>query len=241
MELEKNMLLINDDYLLRVLCVKPEAALIIDCKTKGMPKWRAIEELSAYEQISEEELYELTGSEPVSESALSQKEIVRARQRYALIAPVLPLLDDDALRTASIKKIAEASGVSRRTIGVYLCQYLVFQNIWMLSGYHSSTQKKELTIDQKNMRWALNKFYYTRKNNPLTVAYIQMLKEKYTDENGKLLSGYPTINQFRYFFQKTRKKQTEIISRKGIKEYQLNHRPLLGEIQDMATSIGWDA
>ena len=58
--------------------------------------------------------------------------------------------------------------------------------------------------------------------------------------DGQLLPGYPTMSQFRYFFQKNRKKQTEIISREGIKEYQLNHRPLLGDgVQEMATSIGW--
>ena len=66
-----------------------------------------------------------------------------------------------------------------------------------------------------------------------------MLKEKYTDESGVLNDQYPSIYQFRYFFQKTRKKQTEIISRDGIKEYQLNHRPLLGEgVHDFAPVIG---
>lgn len=91
------------------------------------------------------------------------------------------------------------------------------------------SKERPLTNDEKIMRWSLNKFYYTRYKNKLTDCYVMMLKEKYTDENGKLLSDHPSINQFRYFFNKTRKKQTEIISREGIKEYQLNHRPLLGE------------
>lgn len=130
-------------------------------------------------------------------------------------------------------------GVSRRTVTGYLCKYLVFEDIGALSDQVRKKTEKPLTQDQKNMRWALNKYYYNRKNNPLTVAYVQMLKEKYTDEKGKLLPGYPSMSQFRYWFRKTRKKQIEIISRQGIKEYNLNYRPLLGIVQDMATCIGW--
>ena len=54
-----------------------------------------------------------------------------------------------------------------------------------------------------------------------------MLKEKYTI-NDKLQESHPSFYQFRYFYRKTKKLQTYYISRNGIKDYQKNHRPLLG-------------
>ena len=59
------------------------------------------------------------------------------------------------------------------------------------------------------MRWALNKFYYTRQKNSLTTAYMQMLKHKYCDASGNLLTDYPSVHQFRYFYRKHNKRQTE--------------------------------
>lgn len=240
MKIEKNMLIQKEGIILRVLSFKEDSALVIDCMKQTMPVWRPASELTEYESITEEALLAETNVEVCAENELPQAQLAKAHARYSLLAPVLPVLDDDALRNSLIKKLAEDNHISRRTYTTYLCRYLVYQDISILTGQRQSQKTKPLTQDQKNMRWALNKFYYTRKQNPLTVAYIQMLKEKYTDANGKLFSEYPTINQFRYWFCKTRKRQSEIISRQGMKEYELNHRPLLGDgVQEMATSIGW--
>ena len=66
-----------------------------------------------------------------------------------------------------------------------------------------------------------------------------MLKERYCDSNGTLLPEYPTINQFRYFYRKHNKMQTYYISRDGLKNYQRNNRPLLGDgIQQFAPAVG---
>lgn len=66
-----------------------------------------------------------------------------------------------------------------------------------------------------------------------------MLKEKYCDSNGNLLSDYPSFNQFRYFHSKYKTQQTMLISRNGIKDYQRNHRPLLGGgVQEFAPNVG---
>lgn len=89
------------------------------------------------------------------------------------------------------------------------------------------------------MRWALNKFFYTKNKNSLHVAYIQLLKEKYCDITGNLLPEYPSFYQFRYFYRKTKKMQTYYISRDGIKNYERNNRPLLGDgIQEYASCVG---
>ena len=31
---------------------------------------------------------------------------------------------------------------------------------------------RELSVDEKNMRWGLNKFFYTQKKNSLHTAYV---------------------------------------------------------------------
>ena len=66
-----------------------------------------------------------------------------------------------------------------------------------------------------------------------------MLEKKYCDEQGKLLSQYPTFNQFRYFYRKNKSMRQLYISRNGIKSYQRNNRPLLGDgIRKFAPFVG---
>ena len=77
----------------------------------------------------------------------------------------------------------------------------------------------ELTQDKKNMRWALNKFFYTTAKQSLMTAYTMMLKEKYCDSLGVLAVKYPSYYQFRYFYRKSRKLQNFYISRDGLKSY----------------------
>ena len=89
------------------------------------------------------------------------------------------------------------------------------------------------------MRWALNKYFYTSRENSLKTAYLYLLKEKYLDKEGKLKEDHPSFYQFRYFYRKTRSEQNFLISRKGLTDYQRNHRPLLGEgIHEYAPNIG---
>lgn len=90
------------------------------------------------------------------------------------------------------------------------------------------------------MRWALNKYYYTTKKHSISDVYTMMLKEKYCDETGHLKEDHPSIHQFRYYFQKTKKLQNLYISRGGLKDYQKNHRPLLGDgVQEFAPNVGF--
>ena len=89
------------------------------------------------------------------------------------------------------------------------------------------------------MRWALNKFFYTSRKNSLRTAYLYLLKEKYLDKNGVLKEDHPSFYQFRYFYRKTRNEQNYLISRKGLTDYQRNHRPLLGEgVSGYAQNVG---
>ena len=67
-----------------------------------------------------------------------------------------------------------------------------------------------------------------------------MLKDKYCDEDGKLLSKIPSFRQFSYYFQKTATKENLIISREGKGKFLRNHRVMLGNgIRDFCPSIGY--
>lgn len=228
------MLVKNKGELIRVLDAKDDQKLIINCKHPSMPAWVKDTTLSEYVFCAEEELPE----KPPRYEALSPQQQRYAHERYTLIAGVIPFVGDKKLRSESISYIAEARNISKQTIRHYLQRYLVYQNIAALAP-PPKQPRGELTPDEKNMRWALNKFYYTRQKNSLSTAYVQMLRHRYCDDNGMLLAEYPTMHQFRYFYRKHKNLQTYYISRDGLKHYQRNNRPLLGDgIQEFAPSIG---
>lgn len=235
--MKKNDYLKVNDIIYRILAEDKDNYLVLNCNTKNMPAWKKESELADGVIINREEVFEILEIELIEEK-LTGTAFKQAHERYTMIAGVLAFMNDDSLRNRAIAIAVDTYGISRRTLTTYLCNYLVTDNISSLVP-KPRKKNRSLNDDEKIMRWALNKFYYTRYKHKLTDCYIMMLKEKYTDESGKLKEEHPSIHQFRYFFNKTRKKQTELISREGIKEYQLNYRPLLGEgIHDFAPTIG---
>lgn len=236
--MQKNELLKYDDSIIRILESKDDSVLIVDCIQKSMPKWVQKSELSCYENCTEQELTSVTGIIICEYDSLDKKSRCFAHEHFTLIAGVLPFIGDDRLRCSMISSIANEKNVSKQTIRNYLWLYLVYQDIAALAPKQKQ-QDRPLTQDEKNMRWALNKFFYTRHKNSLNTAYTLMLKEKYCDSLGVLLSEYPSVNQFRYFYRKYNKMQNYYISREGLKKYQRDYRPLLGDgIQQFAPSIG---
>ena len=223
--------------LYRVLNVTDDTIFVMDCLKPKMPYWKSIAEADC-KYVTEQELYERTGKAIVS---LDDLDAVRRRvalNRYTIIAGVLPFLTDVNLRGEIIKRLANEHNLSAQTIRNYLYDYLIYQNTAVLAPKTKDKDKK-LTPDQKNMRWALNKFFYTKYKNSLKTAYALMLKNKYCDEFGVLKAEYPTFNQFRYFYRTHRKLQTYYIARDGIKDYQRNNRPLLGDgVRAFAPNVG---
>lgn len=223
--------------LYRVLNVADDTIFVMDCLKPKMPYWKSIAEADC-KYVTEQELYERTGKAIVS---LDDLDAVRRRvalNRYTIIAGVLPFLNDVNLRGEIIKRLANEHNLSAQTIRNYLYDYLIYQNTAVLAPKTKDKDKK-LTPDQKNMRWALNKFFYTKYKNSLKTAYALMLKNKYCDEFGVLKAEYPTFNQFRYFYRTHRKLQTYYIARDGIKDYQRNNRPLLGDgVRAFAPNVG---
>lgn len=223
-----NDVLRKDDTVLRVLEVRNEQCLCIACGAACMPVWMPTDVLEAY----------VPENAPKLDISMTVRQKQTAHARYTMIAPLLAFLTDERERNRLMDCIATEHGVSKQTLRRYLCRYLVYQDVAALAPSVRET-KRELTRDQKNMRWALNKYYYTPKKSKLTDVYIRLLKEKYCDAESNLPAEYPTMRQFRYFEQKYRKQETYLISRNGLSDYQRNNRPLLGEgVQEFAPYVG---
>ena len=236
--MQKNDLMRYGDQIIRILVVREDTALMIDCLRKSMPKWMEFSELENYAPCTEEEMLAVAGRCACDYDSLDKLSRRFVHEHFTLIAGVLPFIEDDRKRCTMIASIASEREISKQTIRNYLWLYLVHQDIAALAPKLKS-QERQLTQDEKNMRWALNKYFYTRQKNSLNTAYTWMLKEKYCDSAGKLLDKYPSIHQFRYFYRKHRKLQTYYISREGLKKYQRDYRPLLGDgVREFAPSIG---
>ena len=235
--MKKNSLWKSGEQIVRVLELKNEKVFVIDCVKRTMPYWVIVNSLSGYEEYTESEMLQETGVVISDIEKLDAESRRFIREHFTMIAPVLPFVSDIKQRTYIINQIATEKNVSKQTIRNYLCLYLVYQNEAVFCP--KQKEEKELTEDEKNMRWGLNKFYYNQHKNSISTAYTMMLRAKYCDESGKVLPEHPSINQFRYFEKKYRKRQNYYISRNGLKDYQKNHRPLLGDgIQEFASHVG---
>lgn len=234
--MRKNSLLKQSDKIVRVLEVKDSSILTIDCIKRTMPEWKEKKLFVDWMPVTEQELWERTGIYPTKVDTALSTTSKYIQEHFSLIAGILPFIGDEKERSRMIRSIAEHKHYSKQTIRNTLCLYLAFQDISVLAP--KQKKEKELTSDEKIMRWALNKFFYTKHQNTITTAYTMMLKEKYTDAEGNLLP-HPSIYQFRYFYKKTKNLQNFYISREGMKKYQRNKRPLLGEgVQEFASNVG---
>lgn len=236
--MQKNELIKFSDSIYRILEVNGDEVLFTDCIKRTMPKWMPTAAIQSFQSCEENELLEITGMEITDIDSLDSDSKRFIYEHYTMIAPLLPICGDLKQRKYMMKQISEKMHITTQTIRSYFTLYLAFQDIAVFAPKQKA-EKKELTKDEKNIRWALNKYYYTRHKNSLTTAYTMMLKEKYCDDSGVLLPEYPSIHQFKYYYRKNKSMQTYYISRDGLKDYQKNSRPLLGDgIQEYASVVG---
>lgn len=244
--LKKNMLIKREKggmHIYRVLAVGNEKVLVIDCIKKTMPVWMEIEKLDNFVEEKEAQGY----TQGSCQSEADDFDILEGfspdvrkviYQRYNIISVILPFVDNESMRSELITKMAEEHGISKQSVRKYLCEYLAAQDIRSLAPQERNADRA-LTQDEKNMRKALNKYYYTTKKRTLKNVYTMMLRDSYCDGEGKLFNKYPSFYQFRYFFRKYNTKQTEYISRNGLSYYQRNQRPLVGDgVQAFAPHVG---
>ena len=220
--MQKYDLIVFNDQPHRILSLKDDCAIIINCDSLKMPY-----KINAESLVDCIKVDKLSKEFPEMTSLSAQKQKI-AHQRYTIIAPILPFVDDEYMRSKLISQVSITANISKQTIRKYLCRYLAYQNISCLVPCKKD-ENKELSLDEKNFRWAINKYFYSPMKHTLKNSYLFMLKEKYTDPTGKLMNGYPPFHRFRYFYNKTKKLQNYYISREGLSSYQRNHRPLLGE------------
>ena len=219
----------EDEYsLVRVVSISENDVMVIDCIKKSMPKWYGKDELEGYEVEQENE----------SEMGLSQPALKKAYDRYNMISSILPYIGNVQVRSQLIHMTAEQHDISEQTVRKYICDYLAANQVSALAP--AEREERKLTVDEKNMRKSLNKWYYTTKKRSLKNCYTLMLEKYYCDETGQLLPEHPSLYQFRYFFRKYNQKSKELISRNGLSFYQRNQRPLTGGggVQEFAGTIG---
>lgn len=223
----------KDNQIMRIISQRDNQVFVIDCIKKTMPKWISAEELIGFVDCTDEELYQISGIP--KERDLTKEEEKVARKRFTMIAPILPVVADEKKRNYIMEELSH--NISKQTIRRYLCRYLAFEDFTVLVPM--KVKERELSAEEKNYRWSLNKFYYSSHKNSLRTAYTLMLKEKYCDSQGRLLPNYPTFWSYRYFFRKHRNMRKEFIAREGVKSYERDYRPLLGDnVRDFATHLG---
>ncbi len=239
--MKKNKLLKKGEHIVRILAEEGNDVLYIPCRRikSSMPRWCSVLDFENYNPCTEEELLELHDINIVPEEELEPGERNDARQRYTIIAPVLGCLEDEKIRAQMIERTAKEHGITKQTVRNYLKMYLTYNSISALVRKHRTTKEKPVTEDEKNIRWAVNKYVYSRKKHSLNTAYKLMLKEKYTDSNGVLAEGYPSFNQFRYWYAKNKKYMSYYISREGKTGFMKDSRVLVGDnVQRFAVAPG---
>ena len=216
----------------RVLLCGEEQSYVVSCQHFRMPYPVASDLLAELQPVP---------AEAYSVFVLYEDITNRQREgRNRKLDLIAPLLDDTCIydkshRNEVVRQIAAEHNIARRTVLQYLWRYWVYQSKnALLPAERPAPEQHELTTDEKAIRWALNKYYYTPQRQSLQTAYKMMLRAKYCDAHGTLKPEYPTFWQFRYFFRKNRDPISETISRQGLKAYQRNHRPFTGSVCDYA-------
>lgn len=137
---------------------------------------------------------------------ISERQRQQRDRRAELIAPLLveECICDKSYRNRVLREIVSGNSISRKTVLQYLWLYWVYQSKnALIPAEKSPTEKRPLSSDEKTIRWALNKFYYTPQKQSLQTAYKMMLRAKYCDAKGRLKPDYPSFWQFRYFSAST--------------------------------------
>ena len=221
------------DNVFRVLEVQDDMALVIDCIKLIMPVWVKSVELDTYSSCND-----IVGHGKVTVDSLDAEQRKIMHERFTIISGILPFIGNKETRSRFIRSTAAENGLSVQTVRGYLCLYLAYMDIAVLAP-KKRQYEHTLTQDEKNIRWALNKFFYTTAKQSLFTAYTMMLKEKYCDSKETLMGEYPSFYQFRYFYRKTKNMQNYYISRNGLKNYQRNNRPLVGAgVREFAPAVG---
>ena len=235
--MHKNQILRSNRLIFRVLEMNKDKTFVVNCVQPRVPYWIDSKQLENFEEISQEELLKVNNINMPLFECLSLKERAVALNKYASISPILPVIRDETDRNDMIAYLAEKQGLNRRTLIRRLYLYLAFQDI-CIYAINERRPVKELSKDEQNYRYILNKYFYTRQKRTLRSCYLMLLREKYSTPEG-IKEDHPSFYQFKYYYYKTRKLDSFYISREGRSEYDRNIRPLLSHSRDYFNCVGY--
>lgn len=185
----------------RVLLCREEQSYVVSCQHFRMPYPVASDLLAELQPVPAE-----TYSVFVLDEDITNRQRDGRNRKLDLIAPLLEdaCIYDKSHRNEVVRQIAAEHGIARRTVLQYLWRYWVYQSKnALLPAERPAPEQHELTADEKAIRWALNKYYYTPQRQSLQTAYKMMLRAKYCDAKGRLQPEYPSFWRFRYFSAST--------------------------------------
>ena len=162
----KNDLLKNDGEIIRIITIKNNHALVINCIKRNMPYWINIELLESYIPCNDQELLIISHKTLYNIDELDARSQSVIYFRYGIIEPLIYEIDNKKKRNILIKNISIQNNISGQTLRKYLCDYLALQDKTILAP-KKNISDKTLSKDEKNMRWAVNKFFYTKRKNSL--------------------------------------------------------------------------
>lgn len=151
--MKKYDLLKSGNNIIRVLEIKNDTILIIDCIKKTMPVWVEFSAFESFIECTDEILNETTEFIITDINALDAEQRKIMYERYTLIVPILPYVADERMRSKIINSIATENEVSKQTIRNYLCLYLTYMDITVLAPKKHLDDDAKLTQDEKNIRW----------------------------------------------------------------------------------------
>ena len=168
--MKKNSVLQNGDKIIRILEIKDEKLFIMDCSRLTVPKWADETEVDGGTEITESEFQNLTHVLLPDMDSLDKKSTSIMNERFTVIAEILPCVTDFRSRNQMMQQAANDYGISKQTVKNYLCLYLAYQTKAVLAP-KPCLSDSTLNQDEKNMRWALNKYFYSLEKNSLRTAY----------------------------------------------------------------------
>lgn len=163
----------------RVLLCREEQSYVVSCQHFRMP-YPVASELLAELQPVPAEAYSVF----VLDEDITNRQREGRNRKLDLIAPLLEdaCIYDKSHRNEIVRQIAAEHNIARRTVLQYLWRYWVYQSKnALLPAERPTPEQHELTADEKTIRWALNKYYYTPQRQSLQTAYKMMLRAKYCD------------------------------------------------------------
>lgn len=215
----------------RILLKKENGSWIISYDNPSAPNFVLNKELKKTSRIP--------APEDCHNTFYSEKLSLGEVKRIELIQPLINndlFITDRKARNDQINKIANEKHTTKKRIKHLYYLFLAGKPLIK----NRETKHKEETEEQKQFRYAIDNYYYSAKKMSLMNAYELMLLENYTEENGTLMTYYPSWHSFRHFFYDGgyHKKLKSQITRFGLSKFQRDNRPLFGLAREWKKEIG---